>query len=739
MKKCYIFLSIIIVMIFALPATGSMRPVDESWKTVQSTKSFDEGTRVEYSLTLLANPEEGGEVIGSGMYEVGEVIYIQAIENDGYDFYDWTMDGEHYAWVQNFTFTMPEEDVELTANFQVIYELILQVSPEGAGTVSGAGEYPENANVAISANGVIGYNFVKWTDENGVLISSFPELTYNMPAYDVMLIANFEEAETVIIEEFPWEENFETATFPPSGWAKINVLGSVQWVRQNAPGGGHCAYHMYGNFLEDDWLISPAIVISEDGEYLLSFRNYNYYSSYYPGYGANSVLVSNGSPDPADEEYQLIWSPDTVVEEWEETTLDLTGYAGDTLYIAFRYYAEYTHNWYVDDVKIKGVPQVSVYPDVISEVLEPGSIDTLALEIQNSGSGALEYAAIVQVPVNRASEKSTFAGKRKSKKSFPEFTYNKTPEGLQSSHNPKNPVLHYDGENTGSVGLQNGGELIVAAMFPADLTIPYNQYLVKSLDVFLMSGAIETRIMVWGSGTPTEPGPLLYEQPFEPVEFSWNNVPLSTPVFITGEDIWIGYSVSHDATYTPVGMDAGPAADGGDWIYFNNEWTRMSDVSSFDANFNIRANLILGDYWLGISPDTGTIAAGTSQIMNVVIDAENLAVGSYGSNIVINTNDPLNAVTNIPVTVDVLVGLVDDQREIVSIYPLPAENMVNISATGKIILVEIFSTTGQIIQQINGNGQRSVRIKTGQLQPGLYPVRVLCDNGIVLARKIMIR
>jgi len=83
-------------MIFALPAMGSMRLAGDSWKTVPPAKSFDEGTRVEYSLTLLANPEEGGEVIGSGMYEVGEVIYIQAIENDGYDFYDWTMDGEHY-------------------------------------------------------------------------------------------------------------------------------------------------------------------------------------------------------------------------------------------------------------------------------------------------------------------------------------------------------------------------------------------------------------------------------------------------------------------------------------------------------------------------------------------------------------------------------------------------------------------------------------------------------------------
>ncbi len=705
----------------------------------ETTGNYNGEKRIEYQLTLYANPEEGGEVIGSGIYEAGESIYIQCTENDGWDLYNWTWNGEHYTWFQNFSFTMPEEDVEFTANFQLVYELNLDVSPEGSGNVSGAGEYPENASVTVNAYGSFGYDFVNWTDADGQLVSSYPDFSYTMPAEDITLTANFDEEEPVFISEFPWEENFEGGEFPPDGWTKINVLGNMLWTSKDAPGGGFCAYHVYGLNQEDDWLITPGIVIPDNGEYILSFRNYNYYASYYPGYGGNSLLISTGSPDPADEDFELIWSPETVVEAWEETTLDITEYAGDTIFMAFRYYAEYTHDWYVDDVKVTGVSQMTINPDAINEVMQPGEIDTLTLEIQNSGSGALEYTAMVQVPLNRIPEKAKLSAETPSGKPIDELAYSKTPEGIHSGNNSRNTVLHYDGENDGGVGLLSGGELTVAAMFPTGLTILYNEYQMKSVDMFLVSGATEAKVKVWGAGTPTEPGILLYEQPFEPEDFSWNKVQLTIPLYLNGEDIWVGYSATHGAETTPVGIDAGPAVLGGDWLYFNNEWSRLSEVSSFNSNFNIRANLILDDYWLSVSPGSDTIAPGESEILDVVINAENLEVGSYESDIIINTNDPVNAVTTIPVTLDVLVGIEETKKEIVMIYPVPANNTLNISATTGITSVEIFNASGEQIKHIQGNGLTTIRLNTKQLPPGIYPAKILCDDGMVLTRKIIIQ
>ena len=43
-----------------------------------------------YSLTLLANPEEGGTVIGSGIYNAGDTVNISAIPNTGWEFISWT-------------------------------------------------------------------------------------------------------------------------------------------------------------------------------------------------------------------------------------------------------------------------------------------------------------------------------------------------------------------------------------------------------------------------------------------------------------------------------------------------------------------------------------------------------------------------------------------------------------------------------------------------------------------------
>jgi len=70
------------------------------------------------------------------------------------------------------------------------YYLNLEVSPEGAGTVTGAGQYEAGQQVNIRAEGNTGWEFVNWTDEVGT-VSEFPEFTYIMPANNVTLNANF--------------------------------------------------------------------------------------------------------------------------------------------------------------------------------------------------------------------------------------------------------------------------------------------------------------------------------------------------------------------------------------------------------------------------------------------------------------------------------------------------------------------------------------------------------------------
>lgn len=691
-----------------------------------------------YALNLFASPEEGGQVIGSGIYEAGEVIYIQAIQNEGWGFYNWTKDGAHFAWVQNFTFTMPAEDVELTANFKVTHTLTLEVVPEGAGEVSGAGAYIEGRPVPIATTANFGYTFINWTNDDGQVVSTQPAFTYYMPDNDVTLTANYIESGSIVIDEFPWMVDFEHIAFPPNGWTMANISGEVSWTRNSAPGGGHSAYHVYGNFLEDTWLISPAIIFPENSQFALNFRSYNYWASYYPGFGGNNVLISTGSPNPQDEDFELLWSPETVVEAWVETTLDLSAYAGDTLYIAFRYYAEYTHDWYVDDVEVAGIPEITTEPESLYLVIDPGTITEHEILIHNTGFGDLEYSAMVQIPAIKVPLPAPVLEQRTSNTGANISGGDNKPVGT-TANNQKNVVLHYDGLNVNGVGLTNGGTFSVAARFPASLTAPYNGYAIQSVELYFYSMPTETKLKIWGQGTTLTPGDLLYEANFLVMETGWITVGLNESVMLESEDIWVGYEVTHNAGLWPAGIDGGPAAVDGDWLFVNNSWQRLSEISAFDANFNIRANLELEGFWLSLSPSAGMIEPGESEILTATIDATGLTAGFYSADIDIQSNDPLQPSTAIPVTLDVTTGLTVNTVQHVQIYPVPATDVLMISSTVKMDWVEIFNASGQKVERLILSGVYETRHNISHLPPGVYLVKIAVREGNTLHKKLLIQ
>ena len=61
--------------------------------------------------------------------------------------------------------------------------------------------------------------------------------------------------------------------------------------------------------------------------------------------------------------------------------------------------------------------------------------------------------------------------------------------------------------------------------------------------------------------------------------------------------------------------------------------------------------------WLGVAPDSGSVAAGASAVINVNVDAGALAEGNHSALICVHSNDPLNAVIEVPVSVEVQVDL----------------------------------------------------------------------------------
>jgi hypothetical protein len=73
-----------------------------------------------FTLTLAADPEEGGAVDGSGEYEEGEQVTLTATASDGFVFIAWEdEDGSELSTEAQFVFTMPDRDVTLTAVFDL--------------------------------------------------------------------------------------------------------------------------------------------------------------------------------------------------------------------------------------------------------------------------------------------------------------------------------------------------------------------------------------------------------------------------------------------------------------------------------------------------------------------------------------------------------------------------------------------------------------------------------------------
>lgn len=160
-------------------------------------------------------------------------------------------------------------------------------------------------------------------------------------------------------------EGFEDVAFPPVGWNLYNVDGGgTQWTRgtTNVYSGTGCALHnfSYASPDQDGWLVTPAISVPASGMSLLSFWSYNTWAA---DYDKNSVLISTGSSNPASGDFVEVWSPASVASAQVQTSLSLNAYAGQTIYIAFRYQGYGAHGWYLDNVKVENSPFIKTIID----------------------------------------------------------------------------------------------------------------------------------------------------------------------------------------------------------------------------------------------------------------------------------------------------------------------------------------------------------------------------------------
>ncbi|MCO5249298.1 MAG: T9SS type A sorting domain-containing protein [Chitinophagales bacterium] len=124
--------------------------------------------KIIYSINLLAQPTEGGNLIGDGAYPYKEIVTVTAIPAPRYRFENWTEADEIVSTENEYQFVV-NEDRTLTANFLELKDTFDLVYTSGIGgflqgdSIQRVEEGQSGSEIeAIALNGFV---FVKWSDD----------------------------------------------------------------------------------------------------------------------------------------------------------------------------------------------------------------------------------------------------------------------------------------------------------------------------------------------------------------------------------------------------------------------------------------------------------------------------------------------------------------------------------------------------------------------------------------------
>ena len=166
---------------------------------LSSTSVFMDGARSlsatftikKYRLEVLADTTDGN-TSGSGMYDHGSWVPINAIPANGFVFNQWR--GENISEANSSSTTLLiTNDQNITAHFspKAIEKNILSISssPTFSGTTTGSGSYDHPKVVSIRAHPMDGFSFVEWIGEG--ITDSYSSSTQIILQQDLNITALF--------------------------------------------------------------------------------------------------------------------------------------------------------------------------------------------------------------------------------------------------------------------------------------------------------------------------------------------------------------------------------------------------------------------------------------------------------------------------------------------------------------------------------------------------------------------
>jgi hypothetical protein len=174
-------------------ANDTVWTTDEYSFTVSGFRSLYANFRlISCEVVLIAQPEEGGILLGSGIYNFGDTAFAMAFSNPCFSFVNWTKEGTPISWDAIYPFQVTES-CTIVAHFEKdIFSITLTASPAGGGNPVceiPSCLYPCGDSATLHANPLPEYEFLYWT-ENDTPVSSDDPYVFEVTG-DHELIAHF--------------------------------------------------------------------------------------------------------------------------------------------------------------------------------------------------------------------------------------------------------------------------------------------------------------------------------------------------------------------------------------------------------------------------------------------------------------------------------------------------------------------------------------------------------------------
>ena len=324
-----------------------------------------------FTITVTANPTEGGTVSGGGTFNYGANCTLIATANPGYTFTNWTKNGVVVSTQSHYSFAA-SESANYVANFALNnYTIAIKASPSETGSVSiemnmsapifslASGTYYEVQSVSLFCATEGATIYYSTTSENGPWTVYSNALTVNESttiwAYTakegysnspIVSTSYIIQLGLVYILNQDWEGDM-------NGWTFVDVSGSASWSIFSYQSNHYAYVNGYNHGINEDWLISPPLNLDTCNNPTLRFRTARNYTG-----NAIEVFFSNdynGSDPTLATWTALPCALSTGSWTWVESgDIDLSNFSGTNCYIGFKYTNTETQaaGWQVDDIQL---------------------------------------------------------------------------------------------------------------------------------------------------------------------------------------------------------------------------------------------------------------------------------------------------------------------------------------------------------------------------------------------------